>query len=218
MTTTRSATPPVVPRHEWQRNLDDLLVEEKRLTRALDALAARRRRLPMVAMGDYTFAGPDGPLTLDDLFQGRGQLIVYQFMNTGPDSLCPGCVTMMDNVPHLDHLNRRDISWHMVSNIPIERLTGLAARFGWLFPYASSAGTTFSADCGAGDGFGLSAFLRTPGGVHQTYFTTSRGADRFRFDFSMMDIAPFGRGETWEDSPEGWPQTPPYEWWRPRDE
>ncbi len=209
----------MVSRQEWQKALDELLVEEKKATRALDALAARRRRLPMVPMPDYEFTGSDGePRKLSELFAGRSQLIVYQFMDSGPDALCPGCTTMMDNVPHLDHLNRRDITWSMVSNIPIERLNGLAERFGWTFPYVSSHGTTFSADCGAGDYFGLSAFLKTPDGVHQTYFASGRAGDRIRFDFNMMDLAPYGRGETWEDSPEGWPQTPPYEWWRPRDE
>ncbi|GLY30706.1 hypothetical protein Kisp02_40710 [Kineosporia sp. NBRC 101731] len=208
----------MVSREEWQGALGELLTEEKKLTRALDALAARRRRLPMVAMAGYTFAGPDGPLRLEDLFLGRSQLVVYQYMDAGPDHLCFGCASMMDNVPRLEHLNQRDISWWMVSNMPLERLHTLRERFGWEFPYASSAQTSFSADCGAGDGFGLSVFLKTPAGVFQTYFTTQRGADRMRFDFNMMDLAPYGRSETWENSPEGWPQTPPYEWWRPHDE
>ncbi|GLY17209.1 hypothetical protein Kisp01_42240 [Kineosporia sp. NBRC 101677] len=208
----------MVTREEWQKALGELLAEEKKLTRALDALAAKRRRLPMVALSDHDFTGPGGPLRLSDLFQGRSQLVVYQFMNTGPDHVCPGCATLIDNVPHLDHLNRRDITFAVVSDIPIDRLRQLASRFGWAFPFASSAGTTFSADCGAGDSFGLSVFLKTPEGIHQTYFATARAGDRIRFDFNMMDLAPYGRGETWEDSPEGWPQTPPYEWWRPRDE
>lgn len=219
MTTTQpDRHPAVVSREEWQGALDALLVEEKRLTRELDALAARRRRLPMVALGDYDFTGPGGPLKFSDVFAGRPQLIVYQFMDNGPDELCPGCTTMMDNIPHLDHLNRRGITWSMVSNMPIEQLNQLRERFDWQFPYVSSRGTTFSADCGAGQYFGLSAFLKTPDGIHQTYFATGRAGDRIRFDFNMMDLAPYGRSETWEDSPEGWPQTPPYEWWRPRDQ
>jgi len=85
-------------------------------------------------------------------------------------------------------------------------------------PYYSSRGTTFADDCGAGGGFGMSVFLRDGDSVYRTYFTTSRGVDRLRFDLNVMDLLPYGRQEAWEDSPEGWPQTSPYEWWRLHDE
>jgi predicted dithiol-disulfide oxidoreductase (DUF899 family) len=145
-----TAMPEVVSRDKWQAARDELLVEEKELTRALDRLAAKRRRLPMVPMQAF------------------------------------------------------------------------AKRMEWSFPFASSHGTTFADDCGAGNGFGISVFLRDGDSegekVYQTYFTAGRGCDRLRFDFNLLDLTPYGRQETWEDSPQTWPQTPPYQWWRHHDE
>ena len=89
---------------------------------------------------------------------------------------------------------------------------------GWTVPWYSAHGSSFTEDCGAGSGFGLSVFLRDGDDVHRTYFTTARGVDRLRFDLNVLDLTPYGRQEAWEDSPEGWPQTPPYEWWRPHDQ
>jgi predicted dithiol-disulfide oxidoreductase (DUF899 family) len=217
------STPQVVSRQEWQRARDELLVQEKEATRALDALAARRRRLPMVAMDkQYSFAGPDGDLGLVDLFDGCHQLIVYQYMDNGPDDYCSGCASFVDNIGRLEHLRARDTTFTVVSNMPVDQLTAFGKRMQWSFPFVSSRGTTFADDCGAGAGFGISVFLRdgVPGdqSVYQTYFTTSRGADRVRFDFNMLDLTPRGRQELWEDSPQGWPQTAPYQWWRLHDE
>jgi len=88
---------------------------------------------------------------------------------------------------------------------------------GWTVPFYSSRDTDFSEDCGTGRGFGLSVFLRDGKHVYRTYFTTARGVDRLRFDFNLLDLTPYGRQEEWEDSPVGWPQTKPYEWWRLHD-
>ncbi len=118
----------------------------------------------------------------------------------------------------LAHLHARDTSYVVVSNMPIEQLTEWWQRMGWTAPFYSSRGTSFSEDCGTGSGFGLSVFIRDGGDVYRTYFTTSRGVDRLRFDFNILDLTPYGRQEQWEDSPAGWPQTPPYEWWRHHDE
>ena len=94
------AKPEIVAADEWQRLRDELLVDEKEATRALDALAARRRRLPMVRFADtYAFETPDGTKSLVDLFDGREQLVVYQFMDNGPDHYCPGCTWFTNNVP-----------------------------------------------------------------------------------------------------------------------
>jgi predicted dithiol-disulfide oxidoreductase (DUF899 family) len=212
--------PPVVSREEWQGQREALLVREKELTRELDALAAQRRRLPMVAFdGDHVFEGPGGKASLLELFEGRRQLVVYQFMDVGPHDFCGGCCSFTDNVTRLEHLHARDTTYAIVSNMPFEQISGLKERMGWTAPFYSSHGTSFSADHGAGGGFGISAFLRDDEGrVYQTYFATSRAADRLRFDFNILDLTPYGRQETWEDSPEGWPQTEPYTWWRLHDE
>jgi predicted dithiol-disulfide oxidoreductase (DUF899 family) len=218
-----TAMPEIVSRDEWRAARDELLVEEKALTRALDRLAAKRRRLPMVPMSDdYRFATPHGELTLRDLFDGHRQLVVYQFMDNGPDGFCDGCSSMVDNVGRLEHLRARDTNFVVVSNMPLAQMQAFAKRMQWSFPFASSHGTRFADDCGAGKGFGISVFLR--GGdsegekVYQTYFTAGRGCDRLRFDFNLLDLTPYGRQETWEDSPQSWPQTPPYQWWRHHDE
>ncbi len=89
---------------------------------------------------------------------------------------------------------------------------------GWTVPWYSSNGDAFNIDCGPGGGFGLSVFLRDGGDVYRTYYTAGRGVDRIRTDFNLLDLTPNGRQEEWEDSPEGWPQTPPYTWWRLHDE
>src|SRR5262245_5765737 len=132
------AKPPVVSSEEWQRARDMLLVAEKELTRALDALAARRRRLPMVEFADYTFESPSGEKTLLDLFEGRDQLAVYQFMDLGPDHYCPGCTWFTNNVPPaaLRLLADNGVSWATVSDMPLAQLAAHAAGMGWTVPIA----------------------------------------------------------------------------------
>lgn len=206
------ARPEVVSAAEWQRARDELLIAEKEATRAQDALAARRRRLPMVRFDNarYTFDTPEGPKSLLDFFEGRDQLIVYQFMDRGPDAFCPGCTHFTNNVTALETLARCGASWRTVSNMPLAQLEGYAREKGWEIPLASSAGTSFAADCGAGDNFMLSVFLADDGEVFRTYSTTARGVDRVLFVNNMLDLLPFGRQEDWEDSPPGWPQSPTY--------
>jgi predicted dithiol-disulfide oxidoreductase (DUF899 family) len=213
METTKTPMPPVVSAEEWQRARDELLVAEKEATRALDALAARRRRLPMARFdSDYAFDAPGGTRTLLDLFDGRDQLVVYQFMDTGPDSFCPGCTWFTDNVPPagLAALARSGVSWATVSNMPLAQIEAYKAQRGWTMTFVSSRGTTFSDDCGAGPGFMLSAFLRDGEDVYRTYATTARGVDRLVFVNSVLDLTAYGRQEDWEDSPPGWPQRPTY--------
>ena len=203
--------PTVVSEEEWQRAREALLVEEKELTRALDRLAARRRRLPAVRIDTtYTFAGPDGPRTLLELFEGQQQLAVYQFMDVGPDSFCPGCTHLTENVTDLPELLEGGVAWATVSDMPLEQMAGYWAEKGWDVPYYSSRDTTFSADMGAGGGFLLSMFLRDGDTVYRTYSTTQRGVDRVLFVNNVLDLAPYGRQEDWEDSPEGYPQHPTY--------
>lgn len=202
--------PDVVPTEEWDRARAELLAAEKESTRALDAIAALRRRLPMVEFGEYTFAGPSGPATLLDLFGEQNQLVVYQFMDRGPNDFCPGCTAFTNNVGDLGMLARAGVSWATISNMPLAQIEEYKARKGWTLPFVSSHGTTFSEDCGAGDGFLLSVFLRDGSEVFRTYATTARGVDRLVFVNSVLDLAPYGRQEDWEDSPSGWPQHPTY--------
>jgi predicted dithiol-disulfide oxidoreductase (DUF899 family) len=203
--------PRIVSAEEWRRTRDELLQAEKEATRALDALAARRRRLPMVRFdGSYAFEAPAGPTTLLGLFEGRTQLVVYQFMDIGPDRYCPGCMKFTGSVTDLGRLTERGVSWATVSNMPLAQIEALKARMGWTMPFVSSRGTAFVDDCGAGRGFMLSVFLRDGGAVFRTYCTTQRGVDRLVFVHNILDLTPYGRQEDWEDSPPGWPQRPTY--------
>jgi predicted dithiol-disulfide oxidoreductase (DUF899 family) len=220
--------PQIVSREEWQRARDQLLVKEKAATRARDALAAERRRLPMVRIEkNYFFEGPDGKVSLLDLFEGRRQLIIYHFMfapdvDGWPSAGCPGCSMVVDNIGHLAHLHARDTSFALVSRAPLANLESYKRRMGWTVPWFSSAGTDFNDDFGVttaeGENFGLSVFLRDGDTVFHSYFTTARGVDVLDTNFTLLDMTPFGRQEDWEDSPAGWPQTPPFEWWRRHDE
>ncbi|WP_426506916.1 DUF899 domain-containing protein [Dactylosporangium sp. McL0621] len=204
--------PRIVSVQEYREARDELLKAEKEATRQLDAIAARRRRLPMVRFGEYTFDSPSGPRTLLDLFDGRSQLVVYQFMDNGPDHFCPGCTWFTDGIPPtaLAPLAARGVSWSNVSNMPLAQIEQYKAERGWTIPFVSSRGTTFADDCDAGGGFMLSVFLRDGDEVYRTYNTTQRGVDRLVFTNSIFDLTPYGRQEDWEDSPDGWPQRPTY--------
>jgi predicted dithiol-disulfide oxidoreductase (DUF899 family) len=207
-----TALPRIVTAEEWQLERDELLVAEKELTRAADALAARRRRLPMVEfdVGRYTFETMSGPTSLLDLFGEHDQLVVYQFMDRGPDHFCPGCTNFTNQVVRLEDLAACGIAWWSISNMPLEQFEGYRVEMGWDVPIGSSRGTTFAEDCGGGDGFMLNCFLRDGDKVYRTYNTTARGVDRVMFVMNILDLTVYGRKEDWEDSPEGWPQEPTY--------
>ena len=224
--------PPAVSETEWQAAHDALLAKEKEATRARDTLAAERRRLPRVRIEeDYAFAGPEGEVVLPDLFEGRSQLLLYHFM-FGPnqDAGCNGCSMFVDQVGHLAHLHARDTSFAVVSRAPIEKIAAYKERMGWTFPWVSSFSSDFNVDFGVGpetpqedvyqDGetFGLSVFLRDGDEVYRTYFTDGRGVEALGSVWTLLDLTPLGRQETWEDSPDGYPQTKPYQWWRRHDE
>ena len=205
--------PEIVPAEQWQTARDELMIAEKELTRALDRLAAQRRRLPMVRFdADYSFDSPDGPKSLLDLFEGRNQLLIYQFMDNGPDHFCPGCTWFTNNIPAggLTGLAANGVSWCTVSDMPLAQIEGYKAEKGWTLPFVSSHGTSFARDCGVDGGFMLSAFLRDGDEIYRTYNTTSRGVDRLVFANNLLDHTVFGRQEDWEDSPPGWPQQPTY--------
>jgi predicted dithiol-disulfide oxidoreductase (DUF899 family) len=224
--------PPVVPETEWQAAQEALRAEEKDATRARDALAAKRRRLPSVRIDkDYVFDGPEGKASLLDFFEGRRQLLLYHFM-FGPnqDAGCDGCSMFVDQIGHLAHLHARDTSFALVSRAPITKIEAYRKRMGWTIPWYSSFESDFNVDFGVGpeepqpdvyqDGetFGLSAFLRDGDSVYRTYFTTQRGVEALGSVWTFLDVTPLGRQEEWEDSPAGYPQTKPYQWWRRHDE
>jgi predicted dithiol-disulfide oxidoreductase (DUF899 family) len=224
--------PPVVSEAEWQATLDAHRAKEKEATRARDALAAERRRLPRVQIEkDYTFDGLDGKASLLDVFEGRSQLLLYHFMfGSNQDAGCDGCSMVVDQICHLAHLHARDTSFAAVSRAPLEKIEAYRRRMGWTLPWYSSFESDFNVDFGVGpetpqpdeyqDGetFGLSAFLRDGDSVFRTYFTTQRGVEALGTVWTLLDVTPLGRQETWEDSPAGYPQTRPYEWWRRHDE
>jgi predicted dithiol-disulfide oxidoreductase (DUF899 family) len=224
--------PPVVSAAEWQAAHEQLLAKEKDATRARDALAAERRHQPMTRIEkEYVFEGPNGPARLDDLFEGRRQLIVYHFM-FGPnqDAGCNGCSLFVDQIGHLAHLHARDTSFALVSRAPLVKVEPYKKRMGWAIPWYSSFDSDFNVDLGLspetpqpseyqdGETFGLSVFFRDGDEVFRTYFTTTRGVEALGSVWTFLDLTPLGRQEDWEDSPEGWPQGPRYEWWRRHDE
>jgi predicted dithiol-disulfide oxidoreductase (DUF899 family) len=213
--------PRVVSVEQWRKERDALLVKEKEHTRALDALAAQRRRLPMVQLRtDYEFTAPDGrTVGLTDLFDGRRQLVIYHFMmSQGQDWICDGCASFTDNIGNQAHLNARDTTLVLLAPAPQEEIEAVRQRFGWTVPWFSSYGSDFHDDLELGAGFGLSVLLRDGDEVFRSYYTTGRGVDRLRMDFNLLDLTPYGRQEKWEDSPNGWPQSPTMEWMRLRDE
>jgi predicted dithiol-disulfide oxidoreductase (DUF899 family) len=224
--------PPVVPSTEWQAAHDAFRAKEKEATRARDALAAERRRLPRALIEkDYAFDGRDGKVGLLDLFEGRTQLLLYHFM-FGPnqEAGCNGCSMFVDQIGHLAHLQARDASFALVSRAPIAKIEAYRKRMGWTIPWYSSFESDFNVDFGVGpetpqedvyqdgENFGLSVFLRDGDKVYRTYFTTSRGVEALGSVWTFLDLTPLGRQEEWEDSPDGYPQTRPYEWWRRHDE
>jgi predicted dithiol-disulfide oxidoreductase (DUF899 family) len=222
------ALPRIVSEAEWQAAHEALTAKEKAATRARDALAAKRRRQPMVRIDKrYVFEGPRGKLTLLDLFEGRRQLIVYHFMfapgaHGWPNAGCDGCSMFVDQVGHLAHLHVRDTSFALVSIAPLAKIETYKRRMGWTLPWVSSAASDFNRDFGlttkGGESFGLSVFLRDGDEVYRTYFTTGRGVEALGSVWTFLDLTPLGRQEDWEDSPDGWPQTRPYAWWRRHDE
>lgn len=220
-------TPEIVSAQEWESALAAMLVKEKEVTRARDALAASRRRMPWTPVDkDYRFDGPDGPATLLDLFAGRRQLLVYRaFMDPGlgdwPDHGCVGCSLMADHVGNLAHLNARDTTFVYASRGPQSDIARMKARMGWDVPWYTMLPDdqgAFDVDFGVDQWHGTNAFIRWPDEgrdrVYRTYFINNRGDEAFVNTWSLLDMTALGRQETWEDSPEGYPQTAPYEWWR----
>lgn len=220
--------PPVVSQQEWEKAHAELMAKEKAATRARDALAAERRRQPVMLIDkEYTFDSTHGRVSLLDIFEGQPQLILYHFMfapgvEGWPDAGCPGCSMVLDQLGHQAHFRARNTTWAAVSVGPLDKIQAYRERMGWDVPWYSSAGTDFNADFGLstpqGETFGLSTFLRDGDRVYRQYLTNGRGVEPLGSVWSYLDLTPLGRQETWEDSPEGYPQEEPYQWWRRHDE
>jgi predicted dithiol-disulfide oxidoreductase (DUF899 family) len=217
--------PPIVSPEEWKTARDDLLVKEKETIRARDALAAERRRMPRMAVEkDYAFEGPNGPVGLLDLFEGRRQLVIYRFfydpdVNGWPDKGCVGCSLVADQVAHPAHLNARDTTLAFVSRAPQDNIARLKARMGWeLIPWYTLT-DDFDADFDVDEWHGTNALYRDDEDrIFRTYFIDARGDEPMGGTWAYLDITALGRQEEWEDSPEDYPQTPTYQWWNRHDE
>jgi predicted dithiol-disulfide oxidoreductase (DUF899 family) len=216
---------PIVAPAEWDAARRELLVKEKELTRARDALAAERRRMPRMAVDkEYAFEGPEGTVGLADLFAGRRQLIVYRFffepgVNGWPDGGCPGCSMVADQVAHLAHLNARDTTLAFVSRAPQADIERLKARMGWQHIPWYTVTDDFDADFDVDEWHGTNVFHRDDEGrISRTYFIDKRGDEVMGGTWAYLDITALGRQEIWEDSPEGYPQTQAYGWWNRHDE
>jgi len=221
-------TPTIVSPEEWKAEREKLLVEEKALTKARDAMAAKRRRMPWMAVEkDYRFDGPSGSARLLDVFDGRRQLIVYRFFyapdittfaegGSYPERACVGCSMVADQVAHLAHLNARDTTLAFVSRAPQAEIQGLKKRMGWDIPWYTIT-DDFDADFGVDEWHGHNSFVRDGDRIYRTYFVDNRGDEALGSTWSYLDITALGRQEEWEDSPEGYPQTPPYRWWNYHD-
>jgi predicted dithiol-disulfide oxidoreductase (DUF899 family) len=230
MNATAEPMPKVVAEREWRQALDAMLTKEKALTRTRDALAAERRRLPMTRIEkSYVFDGADGQVSLPDLFDGRPQLLLYHFMfapgvRGWPSAGCPGCSMFVDNIGQfaMPHLSARGVSLALVSLAPFASVEAYRKRMSWPHRWVSSANNSFNVDLGittpSGEAHGLSVFLRRGDEVFRTYFTSRRGCEALGNVWGFLDATPYGRQETWEDSPPDWPQSRPYEWWRRHDE
>lgn len=235
------AHPPIVSHEEWRVARKALLAQEKALTRQYDAVAAERRRLPMERVEkSYTFAGPQGERTLEELFDGKRQLIVYHFMfDPKWEEGCPGCTGFVDALGDLSMLGERDTAFVLVSRAPLEKLERYRSQRGWDRVWVSSFESDFNVDFDAtaregdpkaeynfrsaeewtamgkptmvsGEQHGLSVFFRTDEGICRTYSTYGRGCENLTNSYELLDVTPYGRQEDFEDSPAGWPQHPTY--------
>lgn len=213
----------VVSPAEWEAARQKLLAKEKELTRSRDALAAERRRMPWLAVEkEYKFEGPKGELSLLDLFDGRRQLVIYRaFFEPGvvgwPKHACVGCSMVADQVAHPAHMNARDTALAFASRAPQEEIKRLKERMDWKMPWYTIT-DSFDKDFGVDEWHGTNAFIRDGDRVFRTYFINSRGDEQMGNTWNYLDITALGRQEQWEDSPQGYPQTAPYEWWNWHDE
>src|SRR5690349_22750680 len=205
-TSTLPGRPPVVDLATWQAARDELLLREKAHTREGDEIAAARRRLPMVEFdGTVEVVGPDGPVPFLDLFQGRAELVVYKHMwydGTPHQGQCEGCTTVAWHLRDAVYLNARGVSFAVVAPGPWAEIAAFVEFMGYTQPWYSVRDVP--APIG-GDMATVACFLRDGDRVFLTYSTTGRGNEAVNGTFALLDMTPHGRGEAWEDRPDGQP-------------
>ena len=209
--TNAPSLPAAVDRATFQAELDRLRAREKAHTREGDAIAAARRRLPMVEVdANLALIGPKGPLTLLEAFEGRRQLIAYYFMwHPGPPApeQCEGCTLYTTQVAELSYLHSRDITYAVFCQGPYDESVRYRDFMGWDMPWYSAQASLDALLVGRQIGlFHLVCYLRDGDRVFETYWTTRRGVEAMDYSYALMDLTVFGRQEPWEDSPPGWPQ------------
>jgi predicted dithiol-disulfide oxidoreductase (DUF899 family) len=204
--------PSVADRDTFQAQLDALRVREKAHTREGDAIAAARRRLPMVEVDSGTpLTGPHGSVSLLDAFEGRRQLIAYYFMwwpGHPAAEQCEGCTWVTTQVTELSYLHSRDITYAVFCQGPYGESIRYHDFMGWDMPWYSaqdSVATLLSPPRQPGR-MHLVCYLREGDRVFETYWTTLRGVEAMDYSYALMDLTVYGRQESWEDSPPGWPQ------------
>jgi predicted dithiol-disulfide oxidoreductase (DUF899 family) len=206
------AAPKVVARSTFQAELDKLRLREKAHTREGDAIAAERRRLPMVEVdAAIPLIGKDGTVTLLDAFEGRRMLLAYYFMwHTGhpaPEQ-CEGCTWVSTQVRELSYIHARDVTYATFCQGPFEESFRYRNFMGWEMPWYSAPPASLKLLL-VGRRVGMMhivCYLRQGSRVFETYWTTLRGAESMDNSFRVLDLTVYGRQETWEDSPAGWPQ------------
>ncbi|WP_315092949.1 DUF899 family protein [uncultured Cellulomonas sp.] len=214
--TTTTAHPPVVDLATWQAARDELLVREKAHTHEGDAIAAARRRLPMVELdGSLEVVGPDGPVPFLDLFEGRDELLVYKHMwhdGAPHQGQCEGCTVSAWHLKDAVYLRARGVSFAVLTTGAWDEVAPYVEFMGYTEPWYSVRGVDapLGADMGS-----LACFLRQGDRVFLTYTTTGRGVEAAAGSFALLDMTPYGRREAWQDDPEGWPEgNDPCWYWR----
>jgi predicted dithiol-disulfide oxidoreductase (DUF899 family) len=203
--------PKLVDRKAFETELDALRAREKAHTREGDAIAAARRRLPMVEVNSkLQLIGPRGPLTLLEAFEGRRQLIAYYFMwHAGHPAAeqCEGCTWVTAQIGELSYLHSRDITYAVFCQGPYDESSRYRDFMGWQIPWYSALPSLDTLLVGRQVGlFHLVCYLRDGDRVFETYWTKRRGAEAMDYSYALMDLTVYGRQEQWEDSPPGWPQ------------
>lgn len=208
MTTNDSPSrPPVVDMAIWQAARDELLIREKAHTREGDAVAAARRRLPMVEFdGTVEVVGPDGPVPFIDLFEERDELVVYKHMwhdGAPHQGQCGGCTTTAWHVKDAVYLNARGVSYAVLTEGRWDEVAPYVEFMGYTEPWYSvrDLGAPVGNDMGS-----ITCYLRDGDRVFLTYATTGRGNEPVNGSMGLLDMTPYGRGEAWEDKPGGWPE------------
>jgi predicted dithiol-disulfide oxidoreductase (DUF899 family) len=240
MTTNTVPHPPIASREEWLASRKKLLADEKELTKHYDRVTAERRRLPMVKVEKrYEFDGPAGRQDLAALFAGRRQLIVYHFMfDPSWEKGCSGCTEFVDALGDISMLAERDTTFVVISRAPLAKLEAYKKERGWTIPWYSSFGSDFNYDFHVSfdpnvapvewnyltaaevaakfpkgmpsEEHATSVFFRLGDDLFHTYSSFARGNESTTDSYRLLDLTPYGRQESFEDSPAGWPQKPTY--------